>query len=76
MEFSPQKFVDVEGLPRYQCNNDIIVSMPVGEFLANNRHLYCGAVYSPDTSPASAIRNEQGTIVGVKRLVLYKERDS
>ena len=54
----------VEGLPEYQEGVTLIVSVLVLSAL-NGIRLDCVA---PDTSPASAIRNDAGQIVGVRRL--------
>ncbi len=49
----------------------VLVSMPVGEFLARHPATYSGPVYGPDTSPAGVIRDDKGQIKGTKRLVCY-----
>jgi len=61
------RFLDVEDLPPGQ---EVIVSMPVAQRLKETG--YDGVVYSPDTSPAGSIRDDQGKILGTKRLVLWK----
>ncbi len=62
-----QQFTSVVDIPKGHA--PIIVSMPVGQFLQQarcERH-----VYGPDTSPAGAIRDDQGRIVGTRGLVQY-----
>ncbi len=49
----------------------ILVSMPVGDFLAKYPGMFCGPVYGPDTSPVGVIRDDKGQIKGTKRLVCY-----
>ncbi len=50
----------------------IIVSMVVGEHLRSNPDIWSGPVFTPDSGPGSAIRDEGGRIVAVRRLCLYK----
>lgn len=57
------EFGEVEGLPEPQFGIDYIVSGVVLAALKGSRP----DVVAPDTSPASAVRNESGQIVGVKR---------
>lgn len=68
----PQNFISVEGLGDTLGDTPILVSMPVGEYLARNPAFYNGPVYGPDTSPIGVVRNEKGEITGTKRLVRYK----
>ena len=58
------KFLNIEGL---MPNGPILVSMLVGDFLANKRQ----NVYGPDTGPASVVRSKEGTILGTKLLIKY-----
>ena len=72
---SAQKFFGLDLQHSPDLNNDtspILVSMPVGEFIANNPEVYAGSVYGPDTSPTGVVRNEKGEIVGTRRLIRYK----
>ena len=77
--YTPQVATGILGLP--ECSADeqrlkpIVVSAMVGEYLAANPAKWAGAVYSPDTSPASVVRDGAGQIVGVKRLMIYKGGD-
>lgn len=57
------EFGEVEGLPEPVFGQDYIVSGVVLAALKGSRP----DVIAPDTSPASAVRNESGQIVGVKR---------
>jgi hypothetical protein len=51
----------------------IIVSMVVGEFLAEHKDILPNcAVYGTDSSPIGAIRDDNGAIIGVKQLVRYR----
>lgn len=72
--YEPQKFTGIawpENLPKNPSG--VIVSMAVGEhcrLAAEDKNLGF-RVYGPDTSPAGAVRNDKGQIVGTKRLVRY-----
>ncbi len=69
------RFRDVEGLPPSVSAPDVLVSMPVGEFLRDHPDWYRGAVLGPDTGPGYAVRDDGGAIRGTTRLVLYKYRE-
>lgn len=58
---------DVEGLPDPQNGTVYLVSLVVGQALAGKRD----DIYGPDTSPESVVRDNQGQIVGVRRLVKF-----
>jgi hypothetical protein len=49
----------------------LLVSMPVGEFLATHPEQCEHWVFGPDTGPAAVVRDQRGQIVGTKRLVFY-----
>jgi len=49
----------------------ILVSMPVGEYLASHPDECEHWVFGPDTGPGGAVRDQQGQIYGTKRLVFY-----
>ena len=49
----------------------VIVSAMVGEWVKRNLKSAPCPVYSPDSSPAGAVRNEKGHVIGVKRLVRW-----
>lgn len=68
--FDRPLYTRVEGLPT-NSRQDIIVSQLVAEYLHNNLMWMNARVYIPDTGPESAIRNENGVIVAVKRLIWY-----
>lgn len=59
-------FGDVDGLPDPQTNTVYIVSTLVLQALKANG-VVRDDVVAPDTSPASVVRDDAGTIVGVKR---------
>ena len=59
---------DVTGLPDEATN--IIVSLLVAQQLCENKTWPC-AIYVPDTSPDGVVRDDNGQIVGTKRLVKY-----
>jgi hypothetical protein len=52
----------------------LLVSMPVGEFLARSpisNQYWNYTIIGPDTGPQGAVRDQTGRIVGTRRLVLY-----
>lgn len=52
----------------------LLVSMPVGEFLARSsisNKYWNYTIIGPDTGPDGAVRDGGGRIVGCRRLVLY-----
>ena len=60
---SAPRFTDVDGdMP----DGPILVSMPVGQFLAAKRK----NVYGPDTDKG-AVRDDKGRIIGTTGLILY-----
>lgn len=62
---SAPKFTGVVGtLPP----GPILVSMPVGNFLATTGRK---EVFGPDTGPESVVRDDKGQIIGCKRFVQY-----
>lgn len=69
-----QRFTDViwpENLPDHV--EGVIVSVTIdgtGQFCAGKSLAF--KVYGPDTSPAAAVRDQSGRIVGTKRLVMYR----
>lgn len=65
-------FGDVVGWPHDVAADDVvIVNSLIGDHVADRLGL---TVYSPDTGPASAIRDAQGRIVGVRRLRRHDPR--
>ena len=64
-----QAFGDVQGLPDPQPDTLYIVSMVVGQALGGSRT----DVLGPDTSPAGAVRDAEGRIIGTRRLVAYAD---
>lgn len=77
--WTPASFEDgeLQGFPYLpdadQDHPDLIVSMVVGNAIPS---WYRGCVYTPDTGPASAVRDDSGKIVAVKRLCLVHAGDS
>lgn len=69
---SPPEHEDISGDISKDSTEPILVSMLVGNFLAENKDRYKGPVYGPDTSPDGVVRNEEGNISGCKRFVFYK----
>jgi len=54
--------------------NYLLVSMPVGNFLANSsisNKYWNYTILGPDTGPEGAVRDENNQIIGCRRLVLY-----
>lgn len=52
----------------------LLVSMPVGDFIARSHisnKYWNYTIIGPDTGPQSAVRDQNGRIVGTRRLVLY-----
>lgn len=60
---STQKYGDVIGLPKQKPNTVYLVSLVVQMAVKSDDLL------SPDTSPKGAVRDNQGRIIGTKRLV-------
>ena len=67
--YSAPEFTAAIGLPDDTTAN-IIVSMPVAQYLQQKKY-WRGAVLSPDTGPGQAVRDKEGVIVGVRRLVIW-----
>ncbi len=67
------KFNGILGLPEYKEGIAILVSMPVGDYLARCPELWPGPVLGPDTSPTGVVRDSEGRIIGTKSLVVYKQ---
>ncbi len=66
-----QKFGAIEGLPPAKKGIAYIVSMVVGNAVANGTASPRSDIYGPNTSPGAVKRNAEGHIVGVKSLVQY-----
>ncbi len=72
--WTPQDFTGVTGIDEIGADvHGIIVSMPVAQYLREARfpkisRLY---VYCPDTSPDAVRRDDDGRVVGTRRLVVY-----
>jgi len=59
------EYTDVSGLPDLQPNTVYLVSVLVAQALNGSRP----DVYTPDTGPKSVVRDAQGHIIGVQRLM-------
>ena len=66
---SPQKITGVLGHESLSPGERVLVSLLVAQPLANLRADV--RVYSADTGPDSVVRNLDGTIAGVRRLILW-----
>jgi hypothetical protein len=64
VEIVKTTYTEIEGLPEEKEDVFYIVSMVVLN-ASDRKDLIC-----PDTSPSSAIRNEKGQIIGVKRFTV------
>jgi len=62
-----QAFGAVEGLSDPQPDTIYLVSMVVGQAIGHTRT----DIYGPDTSPAGAVRDAEGRIIGTRQLVYY-----
>lgn len=51
---------------------DIIVSMPVAQYMIQQPEWAHLRIFCPDTGPHGAVRDKDGRIVGTKRLVQYQ----
>jgi len=51
----------------------LLVSMPVAEYMIQHQRKVECPIFIPDSGPASAVRNEQGQIMGVKQLICYRK---
>jgi hypothetical protein len=61
-----------EPLPdNYDTTQDVIVSNVCVKALMDEGHI--GGIYSPDSDTDSVVRNEDGQIIGVKRLEVYQQ---
>lgn len=67
-----KRFVGLEGfsLPQRTENIVFIVSMPVAQYLAGRPD-----IVAPDTGPESAVRDEKGRIIGVRRFMRFSAPD-
>lgn len=72
--YSPPSFTEVVGLETLAptSGRPIVVSAMVAEYMVSTKHPYRGAILAPDTGPASVLRDTEGRIVGVGRLILYR----
>ncbi len=73
VEWAP-RFSHIDGLP-LDLNPvpDIIVTVPVGNVIRDNKGLYAGAVYGPRLQEGVVVPEKTKTVI-TDRLVVYKER--
>ena len=69
-------FIDLPNFWKQLDTCDVVVSMPVAEFLyelhiSKNRTTRFKNIFIPDSGPDSSVRDTKGQIIGVKRLVRY-----
>jgi len=62
-------FGAVENMPEPVSDTIYLVSMVVGQALAGSGRT---DIYGPDTSPAGAVRDAEGRIIGTRGLVAYR----
>ena len=67
-------FVALGGTPPPPDTAAVLVSMPVGQFLATRPDLLPRTrVLGPDTGPGSVVRDDNGQIVAVRKLLFYRD---
>ena len=66
---APADFTNAEISNLPNSNVPIIVSILAAPGAAK---VYAGSVFTPDTGPASVVRDDKGHIVGVRRLIRYR----
>ena len=62
------QYLDVEGLPPKKEDTIYIASTLVTQIA---RQMMRNDVFAPDTGPQSAVRDETGRIIGVRRLQIF-----
>lgn len=74
--YTPQIVTRLSGLPPFDASEQalvpIVVSGMVGEYIAAHCDVWRGPVFSPDSSPAGAIRSADGQVYSVRGLVQHK----
>lgn len=63
---------NISGLENVDQHTAIIVSMIVAQTMLDGHMPWEGAILTPDTGPGSVVRDAQGRIQGVRRLVRWK----
>ena len=58
--------------PNLTCRDVILVSKPVGQYLAMHPDLCEAKVLGPNTGPKSVVLDAQGKTLGVRALEMYK----
>lgn len=69
------EYGEIEGLPERPDGNYYIVSVLVLQAAERLDHPMLPWLLAPDTGPESAVRDDQGRIVGVRRFVVAGWRD-
>jgi len=70
----PWNGFEIKGKKKADLKNvALIVSMPVAEYICQNDLFPTCAIIIPDSGPGSAVRNNQGQITGVKKIVIYRK---
>ena len=62
-----QQFGEVSGLPDPEPGTVYLVSLVVGQAMKGQRD----DLYGPDTSPDGAVRDDDGRIIGTRRMVKF-----
>lgn len=68
---TPQRMENLETPPNYNKDQNIIISMLCVSQLLESGHR--GNIYTPDSGPDSVVRDNKGSIIGVKRLELHTQ---
>jgi hypothetical protein len=64
--------IDNEDLLLKHSNDDIIVSTLAAEAISKFT-TFSNTIYVPDSGPLSAVRTDEGQIVGVRRLMVFRK---
>ena len=62
---------NIEGVPKYEPNTYIIVSLIVAQALILINSPWIGHILDPDTSPQGVVRSKEGKILGVKGFQIW-----
>lgn len=65
-------FSAYSGLPEYVEGVSVVVGALAAAYLRDHPDCWPGAVFGPDTGPDGAVRDENGRIIGVRRLVRWR----
>ena len=64
-------YLDIDQ-PELITSENVLVSMPVAQYMKTQKKYKHLNVYCPDTGPAGVVRDLNGKILGTKRLVQYQ----